>query len=291
MRRVGVIVDAATGSTTDIPVRPEFTDLTVEDRPPCRPFGITWHREECYIANHRQLLVFDRSFDYLRTESVPLQVNVHQLAYHAGHVWVASPWTNSLIGIAPAGGDQHLEFHPMKQVLGTYLPRESAEADDLYHVNCLLWAGDDLFVVAHNRGKPSYILNFDADTFRLKALRYDVGAAVHGLAFHEGELYWISTKTQELCSTGAFHMPLSRRGFARGFALTEDYVIVAISEHRTRMDRAGGDSWIQVIDRRTRSVLAEHHLPGTGSINDLRVLDEFDYAHGLEPFLATRAVA
>ena len=73
-----------------------------------------------------------------------------------------------------------------------------------------------------------------------------------------------------------------------GFAVTGRYFIVATSEVLARGDRCAGDLWIQVIDRQQGNVVSEVWLVDTGSINELRVLDEYDYAHCVKPFWSKR---
>ena len=89
--------------------------------------------------------------------------------------------------------------------------------------------------------------------------------------------------TEEIRSDAGYRLPLTRSGYARGFAMTDQYFIVAISEFLVRDERHGGDSWIHVIDRVDGTVVNEVHLSDTGSINDLRLLDEYDYGHGVSP--------
>src|SRR4051794_12940217 len=110
MIRLGVVLDLDSGDATSIPVRPEFFDPDPDGAFACRPFGITWSQNELYIANHRQLLVFDRQLSYRRTLGAPLQINVHQLAYRAGRIWAVSPRTNSLIGVRPEAEPGAVEF-------------------------------------------------------------------------------------------------------------------------------------------------------------------------------------
>jgi hypothetical protein len=284
MTRLGIVLDVESGETTPIPVRPEFIEPTVEGRPSCRPFGITWSADELFIANNRQLLVFDKQLDFLCISATRLQINVHQLAYMGERVWAVSPWTNSLIGVSPNAGVTALEFDLACHELRTYVHREAYEIDDKWHFNSLLWADGYLFVAAHTFGHVSFINRYNAATLRLDDVQGQVGSSIHGLARHRGELFWISTKTGEIRSdTGYCHL-LSRSGYARGFAVTDQYFIVATSEYLGRGERHAGDSWIQLIDRKDGILLHEVHLPDTGSINDIRVLDEYDYAHCVDPF-------
>jgi hypothetical protein len=284
MKRIGVVVDLETGKTTNIPVRPEFIDPSVENVFPCRPFGITWNGDELYIANNRQLLVFDRQFQYVRTLRTPLQANVHQLAYRAKCIWAVSPRTNSLIGVDPRSELATIEFDLLNKSLGGYRSRLALEADDKHHFNSLLWANGYLFVAAHNFMEPSFINRYKEPNLDLDNVEYYAGDSIHGLALYDKELFWVSTQTYEIRSSLGYCHSLPKTGFARGFSMTREYFIVAISEFLARDERHGGDSWVQVIDRQNGNVVKEWHLPETGSINDLRLLDEYDYAHCVAPF-------
>jgi len=288
MKDVAALVDLESGEAARIPVRPEFIDAEIKESNPCRPFGITWTSDVLYVVNNKQLLMYDRTFDYLGTHAVPVHENTHQLAFHDGFVWAVSPRTNSLIGVRPAGepGD---EFDIFRQQRGAYVPRSSSEQDDLKHVNSLLWTDSKLYIAAHNFG-PSFIMTFDSASLRLVSLMQDVGGSIHGLAIDGDELFWLDTEGNAVRSSGGVHMTLQRTGFARGFAMTREHYIVAISEISDRRSRISGDAYIHVIERASGSLLAEHRLIGTGNVNDLRLLDAFDLAHGVDPFKTAAAV-
>jgi hypothetical protein len=308
--RVAVVLDLLSGAIKEIPSRPSFHDTTIKERLACRSFGITWCEEELFIVNNRKLLVFNNHLEYVRTEATPLQVNMHQLSYHAKRVWGVSPATNSLIGIVPgsrmsfreepdprdfyppfdlAGGNANgfeeapLELDLIEGKLGLYQPRYGAE-NDLYHFNSLIWSGEYLFIAAHCFLQPSFILRFHTTSLRVDTVREEAGFSIHGLAMDGDDLFWISTNTSEIRSNHGAAFPIFRDGYARGLAMTRDYFVVAISEILPREKRGGGDSWIQVLERQSGDVVAEYHLRDTGNINDLRLLDEYDYAHGMKPF-------
>ena len=283
MVRVAIILDLDTWEESPILCEPSFFDPTVVDRPPCHPYGITWSDTELFVANNRQLLIFDRSLGHARMASTRLQTNTHQLAYYRGNVWAASPQINSLICVPVDETVSPSVFEPLQQALRSYAPVVALD-EDIYHINSLLWADGKLFVAAHNFARPSFIMQFSADSLRVETMKVDVGAAIHGLVSRDGELFWISTMTGEIRSDRGYKMSLQRAGFARGLAMTNDYFVVAISERRARMERTEGGSWIHVIDWRKKELVAERFLCDTGSINDLRLLDAFDYAHGVPPF-------
>lgn len=284
MKRLAIVLDIGSGTEFSIPIRPEFKDPSVGGRPSCRPFGITWHGDEVFVANNRQILVLNRQFTYQRTLPVRLQVNVHQLGYHNGVVWAVSPWTNSVIGVSPTAHVHPVELSLLEHELRSYITADACENDDRYHFNSLLWTGPYLFVAAHAFGAGSFVSRYDAETFGLQCVKRDLGDSIHGLARYKGELFWLSSGTGEVRSTNGYALTLSRRGYARGFAMTGDYFIVAVSEFLSRDERWGGDSWIQVIHHRQKCLVKEVHLRDTGSVNDLRLLDAYDYAHQIAPF-------
>lgn len=287
-RRLAIVVDLDSGITTAVvSTRPEFFDPTVDGRASCRPFGITWSPRELFIANNRQLLVFDRQLRFRRIAKTRLQVNMHQIAFRDGRVWAVSPWTNSIIGVAESGDAQDVELDLVSGRVGYYVARPAKERDDKCHFNSLLWADGYLFVAAHAFGGPSFICRYHEAPLRLDHVYRDVGSAVHGLARHSGELFWLSTNTCEIRSDAGFRLPLTRAGYARGFAVTPGQFIVAISQRLARDRRHAGDSWVQVIDRATCRTIEEVHLRDTGSINDLRLIDGDDSAHGLAQLWAT----
>jgi hypothetical protein len=284
MKRLAIVVDVGSGAESSIPIRPEFQDLSLVGRPSCRPFGITWNSEEAYVANNRQILVFDRQFRYRRTLPVRVQINIHQLGYHNGVVWAVSPWTNSVIGVSPTAQATPIELNLIEHQLRSYIEVDACESDDRHHFNSLLWSGRYLFVAAHAFGTGSFVSRYDAETLALQCVNSNLGHSIHGLAFYDGELFWLSSGTGEVRSSNGYALTLSRRGYARGFAMTAEYFVVAVSEFLSRDERWGGDSWIQVIDRNQNCLVKEVHLHDTGSINDLRLLDAYDYAHQVTPF-------
>lgn len=284
MRRVAVVLDLVSGAVRYIPALPEFKDANVLGRAPCRPFGISWTSNQLFIANNRQIIAFDTQLAYCHKLTTALQINTHQLGYRDGLVWAVSPWTNSLIGI-PIGTDRRsIEFDLLEQELRDYYPRYASEAEDRHHFNSLLWTDTQLFVGAHAFGNEGFIYGFDAANMRPQSVLRNVGASIHNLAFCDGELFWIDTGGGAIRSDRRLRQPLCRQGYARGLAVTGGHFIVAISDHLTREARNTRGAWIQLIDRHEGNLVAEWRLENTGSVNDLRLLDAFDYAHWLAPF-------
>jgi len=284
MRCIAIVFNLESGLEQLIPMRPEFNDLSLKRVDSCNPFGITWFSEQIFIANNRQILVFDKKFNYVRTLTTLLQGNTHQLSYHEGMIWAVSPWRNSLIAIPGESNIRCVEFDLLRKEAIEYCPIGGSESDDQYHFNSLLWTDTQLFVTAHAFGKESFIYCFDAATLCLQSVLHNVGRSIHSVALHDGELFWIDTNEGMIRSTLGFRHQLSKSGFARGLCVTRDYFVVGISDRLPRRLRHTQGAWIQLIDRRESRVLAEWRLGNTGGIKDLRLLDEYDYAHWQTPF-------
>lgn len=287
-RAAAALIKIQSGEITWIEARPEFFDnKNIFDNVACRPFGITWNHDELYIANNRQLLVYDRSLRYMRTEQIPLPQNVHQLASYGGHVWAVSPFTNSLIGVRPGQPiSDWVEFDLLDVCTRAYTGRDGQRADDRAHFNSLLWTDSCLYVAAHNCGRPSFIVTYDTKTLSVRSIRPNCGQLIHGLALDGDELFWLSTGTAEIRSSAGRVIPLVQERFARGLAVTKDVFVVGFTKWRDRSDRFNEDAWIQLIDRQSGSAQSEIVLPDSGNINDLRLLDAIDFAHLVEPFWA-----
>jgi len=201
---------------------------------------------------------------------------------------VVSPWTNSVIGLSVVPELEDVELDLLETTLKSYVPRLASEEDDIAHFNSLLWTNKRLHVAAHTFGDGSFIVSLDRTSLQPASIDRGMGSSIHSLACHDGELFWLSSGTGEIRSSRGLCAAISREGYARGFAVTDDHFIVAVSQFLSRQERTAGDSWIQIIERRGLHVAREYHLPDTGSINDLRLMDEYDYAHQLPPLWGGR---
>jgi hypothetical protein len=282
--RLAIVIDLLTGEVREIPVLPEFANYGRVGRELCYPFGITWTDENLFVSNNEQLLMFDKNLEFVRVHKTQLQKNIHQLAFRDGRVWAVSPWTNSVIGVSIIGKQPDLELFVDDDLVLPYVERESNEGADRCHLNSILWTHKSMYVAAHNLKNPSKIHRFEADTLKRVKTFENVGSAMHGLALDGDEMFWISSGTDELKSNKGLILPLGTAGFPRGLIVTQDVFVVTVSEFLSRHERWGGWSRLIVLDRRDHSVIDELHFADTGSINDIRLLDGDDYAHGVKPF-------
>lgn len=287
--KVAVILDTDANREHCIPTRTSFFDDCVVGRASCRPFGITWDEGALYIVNNSQLIYFDSSFRFKRQEDRLLHTNCHQAVARGGLLWIASPWTNSILQVCPTSAQFVQELNPLTGEISKSRNHDRNLNADIYHFNSLLWVRNRLFIAAHAFGPKSFILEIDGRSFRIVRRVEKVGSMIHGIGYHDGELIWLSSGTGEIRSSFGLRHPLSRNGFARGLSVTEDTFVVGISERRSRGARCSGNSWIQLIDRQTLELKEEFLIEDSGSLNDLRVIDIFDYAHWQDPLITRQS--
>ena len=79
--------------------------------------------------------------------------------------------------------------------------------------------------------------------------------------------------------------------FIRGLAVTKDLFIVSCFPYDPkRHKRRRGESFIVVVDRKKKEIVKKLRVRTIGNINDIRILDEPDLAHGKEPFWSNKLI-
>jgi hypothetical protein len=67
-------------------------------------------------------------------------------------------------------------------------------------------------------------------------------------------------------------------------AVNADYLFVGRSEYGDRGDRTVNDGGLWVIDRTTLTTIEQVRFPGSGCVNEIRLLDGPDECHNGEQF-------
>jgi hypothetical protein len=66
---------------------------------------------------------------------------------------------------------------------------------------------------------------------------------------------------------------------SRGLAVTDEYIFVGISQFGNRLERYWKTGGICVIDRKTFKMIDMVEIPGSGDIQEIRIIGEKDYCH------------
>ena len=276
------LYDTETNETMFVPSTPDQFNTDADDsRPIHRPYGITWSQDNVFVANRKNLLVYDNKLDAVEVVRNIFDENSHSIFYRDGKIACAMVRKECVAFYDVATG--HIEmYHPQHG-----------------------W-GDD-FPINQNG-------NY---TFRLNALGEKDGT-VYYLLYNTltgyKELHGINTVTRQPttplkfhCNTEHSHGVLIRRGRfltldqcgllqgpenpclqaeipegykARGMA--GDDFIWACAYHL--YDYTGTGSYINVYDVSQGwdyhlSPTKTRYVEGVGSINDMRRIDGVDFCH------------
>lgn len=235
-------------------------------------YGIASDAERFFIAARGELnssgtppaeergrvLAFDREFKLIETWTSPFPLrDMHQILWWREQLWITCSFDNM---IAMTDGREWRQWHP----LGV----PDSEPFDRNHFNSLTADGDELVVVASNKG-PSEFLHFDAASLKLLA-RYAFGVHSHN-AWREGA-QWLT------CSSGEGRV-IDKNGFAfdcgqfpRGIAVTRDEIAVGLSEPVERRERDFTDGTIMFCSRKWEP-LRTVTLPRLGLVLDILAVE------------------
>ena len=206
-------------------------------------------------AERGEILVFDRHFQPVDTWLAPFPLrDIHEIAWHRRHLWVTCSHDNMLAIRAPDG--RWDAWYPLGEPAG--------EPRDINHFNSLRLAGNDLWLLAHNRG-PSEILHFDIARRRLLA-RHPLGQQAHNVWRHAGQ--WCTCSSGEGALRGSAGFSVTTGGFPRGVARLPGGWAVGVSGLAERSRRDLTDGHVILFDRHWRET-RRLPLPGEGLVLDL----------------------
>lgn len=202
-----------------------------------------------------EILVFNRRLEQVGTWQAPFALrDMHEIKWHRNHLWVTCSHDNMLAVRTPDG--QWQQWYPLGEPEG--------EARDINHFNSLCLDGDDLWLLAHNRG-PSEILRFDLASRALRQ-RAPLGRQAHNLWRLGGAWHTCSSADGAIVGEDGCSVPTG--GFPRGIARLPGGWAVGVSALAERSQRDYSAGQIAIFDRRWQE-LRRHSLPGEGLILDL----------------------
>jgi hypothetical protein len=156
-----------------------------------------------------------------------------------------------------------------------------------HHFNSVHRAGDRVWIVAHNHDHPSEVWELAWPELELVHVHHTLAGWAHNAWDGEHGLVVCDSRS------GRLHEALSRETLwsaeeegviSRGLAVSEDQIIVGRSEFGTRGQRKVNDGGLWILDRHTLETVERMRFPGSGCVNDIRIIDGRDECHSAEPF-------
>lgn len=247
-----------------------------------KPFGITWNNKNILIAKSNQIISFNKSIKFDGTYLTGLPLAIHQILFIDNSLWMVSPRTNCLI--------KHNVYSNTLEYFYDGKFKDHPHDGDTNHLNSILIQNNKMYVAAHNMGKTSFITVYSYPDFN-KLFVYDIGRHIHNLYVENDIVFTLdSFGSRCIVSTDGKSIPVLReidQFYIRGLAVTEDHFFVGCFHCNTldREERMKNDSFISIVNKKTLNVDCRIYLPKSGDINDIRILDAYDYSHGILPFL------
>ena len=156
-----------------------------------------------------------------------------------------------------------------------------------HHFNSVHRSGERVWIVAHNHDRPSEVWELSWPELEIVAIHATKAAWAHNA--WEGEFGLV------ICDSysGALHEVRSGQtlwsagedgAITRGLAVSPTHLFVGHSEPGGRGERRVNDGGLWMIDRATLTTAERFRFPGSGCVNEIRLLDGPDECHNGEPF-------
>lgn len=205
-----------------------------------------------------KIIIYDKSLRKVNelAATFPLR-DIHEIAIIDRKLWVTCSFDNK---IAILDGDVWSEWFPLGEPL--------SEPYDKNHFNSIAEFGNEVCVVAHNKG-ASELYFFDKFTRKQKKV-IPLGKAAHNVWLENGSFYTCSSAEGMIRSSSGESINVG--GFPRGIVTDDKYNYLGISEVAERKDRDFTDGCVKVFNKSWEEQL-NIILQGEGLILDLMQVD------------------
>jgi len=250
-------------------------------------FGVSWDSDTVYMGlgrraflgekygDNEKILCFNRQLQFtgeLFNTNIGL-TNVHQLLVKDAILWMVNTGKNRI-------DTYHLHDRKIKYWYPHFFKRNK----NYNHFNSIYIQDNRLYLLAHNDTNPSRVYIYRYPQLSLLQ-KITLGTQAHNLLVDGDEIYICdSAGSKNVISSrnSAFHI---EEGYTRGIAASESHLFVGVSNKAERGRRQDGDCRIVIFNRKNK--IPEKHitLKDAGNIYEIRILDAWDYAHGIQPFM------
>jgi hypothetical protein len=153
------------------------------------------------------------------------------------------------------------------------------------HFNSVHKYSNKVYVVAHNYEKPSEVWQLSWPDLMVENVQACPAGWAHNI--------WVSDFGKVICNSrdNSLYNILTNETIwrsneagtlTRGLAVSDKNIFVGYSSFSERHDRFWKSGGIWVIDKNTLKTIEQISIPGSGDINEIRIVDELDDAHNGE---------
>lgn len=150
------------------------------------------------------------------------------------------------------------------------------------HFNSVHRIKDRVFVVAHNYERPSEVWELTWPELDVVDKAVCRASWAHNLWSCEWGMVVCNSKhgsLYEVSSGETIWQSNKEAVMTRGLAASEDYVFVGYSTYAERKERYWKTGGVSIIDRKTLKTIANIPLPGSGDVQEIRLIGVPDECH------------
>lgn len=305
-----ILVDTETKSEVRLMAQhEEGDDGADESRPRHRPFGITWSGDRVFVANRRHVCIYDRWKIAEYSKLLNRNSDGHKVAIGGSLTSFLGKFENVLCqnphGLTMAG-NRLLTACTSHDCVAIIDPetgaanywhvdngmQDSLSGEDTRHINSLVYACGTLFILSNNRRKRfSSIVAAKIENGVIEKLwekEFSETHQAHGIGIKGNGFITLDTGNHRtlnfLCEQLRQYNPeIPVDDFLRGLASTADELLFCHFPRQFRRYRGQGDSILRIIDGLTLIDNGRIKLTDIGAVNELRLLDQYDYCHHQKP--------
>jgi hypothetical protein len=260
---------------------------------------------------HNSILVLDNTLEQI--EEIELKGAIregHQMFFRDNALFICNTNKNCIS-----------KFNLKDASVQDFYPIPKKKNRNLNHINSICIKDSSMFLVAANRFRNSFVLELDLETCAMQSVD-SVGLQAHNIlpasfgnvicdSFHGSVVVWNTSYSDDGLESSMYSIFLlpeekdilveeitqkrvafrERRGgpiFPRGLALTDDLLLVGLSEWGKGTARLDSTGRIMLIDEFSNVLLSNKckmaqalDLGATGAVMEVRVLNALDDGHPL----------
>ena len=290
-----VVFDTEKGEITRTVERDERADNknADESRAIHRPFGISWNKDNLFVANRKNLLVYGKDWKLEHFMEDVLDENTHQITWWRNKIIITMSRLDC-VQIMGENGEDKEYYRPFvgwsKEQFswaGTYVTSRPDKPKDLFHINSVVVVDDILYIMMSNSKhanssitRKSQILALNLKTREVEKLYTPDAKNAHGLYVNGKEFGILDTRRHRVLLGDDVISKTSwdKKVWLRGITGDEKDIVVGVSySKKDREERGKGDA--NLVSITNRKISNQYTVKDIGAINDIKRIDGVDFSH------------
>ena len=242
------------------------------------PYGATWWEDKLYVAwrNPSEIVEYDNSLKVTRKAPVGKKDGAHQMTCKEGELWMADTELDRFFVVNANTLKHKMQFNPDKD----------KPAPGHRHWNSVAFYGDEVWLMAHSWNQPTSMTFVYSWPGLARKEIVPGGKAAHNVFKFDGEM--------TICDSANYRLlqPRSNKTlfqgnsylFLRGAALSKDTLVIGYSGRCKIRNERGKEQGGLIFFDGLKFGSPTYVSLNSGPVEEIRILDEPDSAHGQPPF-------